>query len=459
MIQFYNSLTRKKEEFTPINPNRVGMYACGPTVYNSPHVGNARSAIVYDLIFRILRHKYGAENVIYVRNITDVDDKIIAAAKENNEPIQALTDRVTKGFHEDMMFLGCMSPSIEPKATTHIAEMIDMISRLLEKEIAYIANGNVYFDVTKYNDYTKLSGRSLSDMLSEVRVEHSEGKRNPHDFVLWKPADEDDVESSIYDSPFGKGRPGWHIECSAMSSKYLGQTFDIHGGGADLMFPHHTNEIAQSCCAFEGSKYAVYWVHNGFVTVNGEKMSKSLKNFITVESIRKAPITDPRLNQTNDLKIGFAINGAAVRFALMSTHYRKPLDFNDKLLSDSAKSIEKFYKIASGAAKPGNLPEEFISALYDDVNISEAIALMHSYASNNKAEELLACIDFLNINYNTKSSIEYDKDLVNLLIAQRAEAKANRDFAKADDIRNKLKDMGIIIEDLKDGTTIIKLSR
>src|SRR3989338_816958 len=325
-IRIFNTLTKKEEIVDLLDPTCLKMYVCGPTVYDRPHLGNARSAVVYDMFFRFFSKVFA--KVIYVRNITDVDDKINNAAKERQISIQELTKEIIKLFHQDLDALNVLRPSLEPKATDNIPEMIKMIEELIENGNAYVSAGHVLFDVKSYKNYGELSNRNLDEMIAGARIEVEKYKKDPLDFVLWKSADEDDDISSVFASPWGKGRPGWHIECSAMSVKYLGKNFDIHGGGADLQFPHHENEIAQSRCAYSSSIYAKYWIHNGFLTVNGEKMSKSLKNFITVfDLLQKGE------------------KGIVIRYLLLATHYRKPLDFSEKSLHDAQKSIEKFYSV------------------------------------------------------------------------------------------------------------------
>ncbi|MFN7038318.1 MAG: cysteine--tRNA ligase [Alphaproteobacteria bacterium] len=453
---FYNSLTKSKELFSP-HTDKVKMYVCGPTVYDTPHIGNARSIVIYDILFRLLKHVYGKENVIYVRNITDVDDKINNAAKEQNITINTLTDKFTKIFHDITEKLFCLSPTIEPKATEHINEMITMIENLISNGNAYIANKHVYFKVESFKNYGDLSGRNLEDMISGVRIDLSDSKHHPADFVLWKPASQNDDISSIWDSPWGKGRPGWHIECSAMSNKYLGEDFDIHGGGADLIFPHHTNEIAQSCAANKNSKFAKYWIHNGFLTVNGDKMSKSLGNFITVDDL---------LNKN--------IKGEVIRYLLLSTHYRKPLDFNDKLISDSKKSLDSFYRAISDF-DPSNkkISEEFIEALADDLNTVKAFTILHTIAKEiNKTPDISLKRDLASILKNslefvglmTSSLDEWFKgDIndaeINALISKRNQAKKEKNWTLADSIRNELLSRNIIIEDKSDGTSIWRIDK
>ncbi len=453
--RFFNSLTRKVEAFTPIEENHVKIYVCGPTVYDRPHLGNVRSIVVYDLLYRLMKELY--EKVTYVRNITDVDDKINAAAKEQKISIQQLTTKITNLFYQDINCLNVLSPSHEPRATKHIPEMIAMIEKLLKNGNAYVSENHVLFDVNSYKDYGKLSNRQLDEMISGARIEVASYKRNPLDFVLWKPFDEEDDISSVFESPWGKGRPGWHIECSAMSSKYLGENFDIHGGGADLQFPHHENEIAQSCCAQPNSKYANFWIHNGFLTVNGEKMSKSLKNFITL----------------NDL-LSQNISGAAIRLMLLNTHYRKPFDFNQKAINDAQKTLEKFYSfIDFSSINPLKIAEsplfqEILLHLSDDLNISKALASLHNFTKQIKQEssaemrsELFHALNFLGLIEYPKNSEKANKnddlkDLIEKKIATRIEAKKSKNYAKADEIRKELLEIGIALEDVGTDKTLWK---
>jgi cysteinyl-tRNA synthetase len=457
-LALYNSLTKQKEAFSPIDNKLVKMYVCGPTVYDHPHIGNARSVVVYDILYRILTHIFGNDHVRYVRNITDIDDKIMIRALEEKISVSELTKKTTKYFHDDMDYLFCKRPNVEPKATEHLNEMIVIINKLLEKNIAYQSKGHVYFDVSKAPEYNKLSGRTFADMISEVRIENSEGKKNPEDFVLWKPSNPDDDESARFNSPFGEGRPGWHIECSAMSHKYLGETFDIHGGGADLVFPHHTNEIAQSCSAFPGSEYAKTWVHNGFLTVNHEKMSKSLGNFTTVRDLRNK-----------------GLKGEVVRLFLLSNHYRKPIDYNDKAISDASGILSYWYRAVENLSdiKKVDIPEEFINCLLDDMNSSKAIKVINEYAKqihseNNAkrkyeiAEKLLACANFLGTMNESSSSwfrgrADIDHQKVEKLLSKRLKAKRNKDWQAADRIRSELHNMGIDIEDKPDGSSVWKI--
>ncbi|NRB10088.1 MAG: cysteine--tRNA ligase [Rickettsiaceae bacterium] len=454
-LSLFNTKTKKREVFIPINPKLIKMYVCGPTVYDYPHIGNARSVVIYDLLYRILKLIYGESKVRYVRNITDVDDKIIDRAIQDKKTINKLTNETTEIFHQHMEYLGCQAPNIEPKATEHINEMVVMIEKLLTLSFAYKINNHVYFDITKFDRYTELSGRSLDEMFAGVRIDKSEEKKHPGDFVLWKPAKETDDISAKFDSPFGLGRPGWHIECSAMSHKYLGENFDIHGGGIDLIFPHHTNEVAQSICAFPGANFANYWVHNGFLTVNHEKMSKSLGNFLTVKDF-----------------IEQNINGDVARFFLLGSHYRKPLDYNDKEIADAKKTLAYWYNAIRDIPEDElmidiSLPEEFINHLLDDMNTHMAITVINNYAkqvhtTNQKeekisaAKKMLAAAKFLGLmRQNTAQWFHGDIDTkeIESLIAKRKQAKADKDWALADKIRQDLQHKGIIIEDNPGGIT------
>ncbi|MBP7189741.1 MAG: cysteine--tRNA ligase [Rickettsiaceae bacterium] len=451
-LYLYNSISKQKELFNPIDEKNVRMYVCGPTVYDSPHIGNARSAVVYDLLYRLLELKYSADHVTYVRNITDVDDKINARAKELGITIQKLTHETTIGFHDDMRYLYCESPDIEPRATENIDAMIMIIEKLIAHSHAYISHGHVYFSVLSYKDYCKLSGRKLDEMIAGARIDVSEIKHHPGDFVLWKPADSEDDPSSIFDSPWGPGRPGWHIECSAMSYRFLGEDFDIHGGGADLLFPHHTNEIAQSCCAFKDSKFAHIWVHNGFLTVSGEKMSKSLGNFVTVQDLRSKNV-----------------KGEIIRCLLLGTHYRKPLDFNEKAVYDATEFLNYLYRSCSNLTISEIAPDDdFISFLMDDMNTSEAFSYLHEKAKEiNKepdyekksllASSLKSCCNLMGLmNYSPEEwfTLGINASEVEELLSIRTIAKQNKDWAKADEVRNKLTSMGITLEDKPDGSTI-----
>lgn len=456
-LSLFNTLTRKREEFKPLDANLVKMYVCGPTVYDHPHIGNARSAVVFDILYRILLQVFGKSHVMYVRNITDIDDKIIERAVLKSITISELTVKTTQDYRNALSYLGCLPPTKEPKATEHLEDMHKLIQLLLEANIAYIVGGNVYFDVAKAKNYTELSGRNLNELYENVRTESDADKRNTADFILWKAAKETDDESAKFTSPFGVGRPGWHIECSAMSTRFLGKNFDIHGGGIDLIFPHHSNEIAQSCSAFPGSSYAKYWVHNGFLTVNQEKMSKSLGNFITVKDLMDS-----------------GIKGELIRLLLISTHYRKPLDYNQKAVQDAGKTLNYWYRTAKninlGADQsPDNLTQEFIAALMDDLNTSKAIKLINSYAklANSTNDEtvklasvkkMLACARFLGLMkvssdewFKTENNDEGEE--ITKLINQRIAAKKEKNWQQADELRNKLKLLGVVVEDKPDGTS------
>jgi cysteinyl-tRNA synthetase len=473
-IKFFNTLTNRQEDFIPIDNNRVKMYVCGPTVYDRPHLGNARSIVIYDLLYRFL--KFYFDEVIYIRNITDVDDKINEAAIKKNISIKQLTDQVIIDFNCDISALNVLDPTFQPKATEHIDEMIKIIETLINNKNAYAKDNHILFDVSSYQNYGQLSNRNIEDLISGARVEIADYKDDPLDFVLWKPASFNDDPSSIFDSPFGKGRPGWHIECSAMSSKYLSENFDIHGGGADLQFPHHENEIAQSKCAFKNSNYANYWIHNGFLTVNGEKMSKSLNNFFTVKDL---------LDQK--------ISGLAIRFLLLSTNYRKPLDFNQKAIEDSEKNIKKFYSVISKNEflefkenhpdlKKSNIKNSqnsirAISYLADDLNISKVFALLHEIINQIKNSPLdskdlkndlffiltLIGLDDVAQFDDKKNKIEKSEYLISEeeikhKISLRQKAKAEKNYQLADQIRNELLSLKIQIIDSKEGVSYQKIN-
>ncbi len=441
-LKLTNSLTRKKELFKPIDLNKITMYACGPTVYDNPHVGNARSLVVFDTLYRVLKMIYG-ENISYVRNITDVDDKIIEASKKNNKSIKEITESVTKNFHEDCESLNCLKPTEEPKATEHIKGMIEMTSSLIEKGFAYENKGHVYFSVSSFKNYGKLSNKNLDELKSGNRIEISDLKKNPMDFVLWKPSDPKDPG---WESPWGRGRPGWHLECSVMSEKYLGKNFDIHGGGLDLIFPHHENEIAQSCCNNSTDNFANYWIHNGFVTINKEKMSKSLGNIITISDAVKK------------------YSGQAVRLALLSAHYSQPLDWNNELLQNQKNTIEKWYTLYEKTTEENNL--EISETLLDDLNTPGFIAKIHELfnAANNgdKKNKLLfnnACrlLGLFNVSKDKwenfkKSNMKVSEDYILNKITERTKAKKDGNFNLADKIRKDLLDQGIVIEDQQDKT-------
>ena len=448
-LNLYDTFSNSKKKFEPIDPKNIRMYVCGPTVYDYPHVGNARPVIVFDILFRILQNVYGTEHVTYVRNITDVDDKIINASQENNEDINELTSRTINYFHTDAKYIGAMEPSFEPRATDHIDEMINIIETLIEKNYAYVAENNVLFSSTKFSKYGSLSGKNLEEMIAGSRVDVESYKQEASDFILWKPSKDNEPG---WDSPWGKGRPGWHIECSAMSEKLLGKTFDIHGGGQDLIFPHHENEIAQSECA-NGEKFANYWVHNGFVTVEGSKMAKSDGNFVTV----------------NELKEKY--QGEVIRLTMILTHYRQPLNWTNDNLQESKKTLDKWYQYFSEVDfKPDlsvKIDENVMNALNDDMNTPQAIAELHKLFKNCKSDDqdslnqFLISAQFLGLMNDEpsqwlswgKDNISVDQNKIESLIAQRNTARANKDFAEADRIRDELENLGIVLEDKGTETT------
>ena len=446
MLKIYNTLTRQKETFTPQNLDHIGMYVCGPTVYDYAHIGNARPVVVFDILARVLRRVY--PKVTYVRNITDVDDKINAASKASGEPIRVITERTTRAYNEDMAALGAYEPDVTPRATEHITEMIAMIEQLIEHGHAYAAEGHVLFAVKTFADYGKLSRRNQDELLAGARVEVAPYKRDAGDFVLWKPSDD---ETPGWDSPWGRGRPGWHIECSAMSEKYLGKTFDIHGGGIDLSFPHHENELAQSCCANRTEYFARYWMHNGHLTVNGEKMSKSLGNFYTVRELRQE------------------FTGEALRYMLMSAHYRQPLDLSKDLIRQCQSSLDRLYGALRGVAlMSANVDSQVIEALQDDLNVPIALARLHELASLiNKSEfleEKTQLASTLKASAYLLGILQQDPEVwfqgniddaaeIEDLIAQRKAARLAKNFAESERIRDELTARGIILEDSAKGTT------
>ena len=429
-LRFYNSLTKSKDAFVPRDAKNVGMYVCGPTVYDFAHIGNARPAIVFDVLFRLLRHEYGDAHVTYVRNITDVDDKINARAAERGISIRDLTEDTARIYNEDVAALGCLPPSISPRATEHIDQMVAMIEALIADGHAYAADGHVLFDVSSKPDYGKLARRSLDEMLAGARVEVAPYKKNPMDFVLWKPSD---PAIPGWESPWGRGRPGWHIECSAMAGQYLGQTFDIHGGGIDLMFPHHENEIAQSECAHHGAPIAHVWMHNGFLQVNGEKMAKSAGNFFTIR----------------DLLADWP--SEVLRFNMLRTHYRQPIDFTLDGLRESWKTLERWYETTEPLADPA--PDAaFFAALGDDLNTPAAIASLH------QAEDLalaggLGFLGFSNVQMKISAKTKVDNVAITDAIAARLAARKAKNFAESDRIRDDLLAQGIVLKDGPDGTT------
>jgi cysteinyl-tRNA synthetase len=453
-LRLYDTLTREKRVFTPIDPARVRMYVCGPTVYDLAHIGNARPVIVFDVLFRLLRNVYGEKHVTYVRNVTDVDDKINARATERGISIRELTEETYRDFKEDVAALGCLLPTVEPRATEHVEEMRALIERLVKSGHAYVAEDHVLFHVASMKDYGKLSNRSLDEMIAGARVEVAPFKKDPMDFVLWKPSGPDEP---AWPSPSGikkPGRPGWHIECSAMSWKHLGETFDIHGGGIDLVFPHHENEIAQSRCAFQTPAMANFWMHNGFLQVEGEKMSKSLGNFVTIHDLlRDWP-------------------GEVVRFTMLQTHYRQPINWTLSGLRESQKNLDHWYKLVDDSG-PGYLCADAVDALLDDLNTPKAFAALHELrgeaakgakpaaASLKASAQLIGLLQLSPAQWVSfrPASAAVDENKVVSLIEARNDARKAKNFKEADRIRDELKAMGIELEDTKDGKTQGKVAR
>jgi cysteinyl-tRNA synthetase len=457
-LRLYDTLTREKRSFVPLDPKNVRMYVCGPTVYDLAHIGNARPVIVFDVLFRLLRHFYGADRVTYVRNITDVDDKINERAARDfpalplNEAIRKVTEKTAAQFHTDVAALGCLPPTFEPRATDFVlpredgrTDMVTLIKQLIARGHAYEAGGEVLFDVQSMPDYGALSGRNLEEQRPGARVAIDAHKRNPLDFVLWKQSSADEPG---WESPWGIGRPGWHIECSAMSAAYLGTVFDIHGGGLDLIFPHHENEIAQSRCAHGTSAMASYWMHNGFLQVEGEKMSKSLGNFVTIrELLADWP-------------------GEVLRLNMLKTHYRSPIDWTLKGLEESAKTLDDWYWVAAdhGGETPSQL---IIETLSDDLNTPQMIAELHgirnSAASGNERDRSQFAASLRLVGFLSESAEEWkarkqqasgiDASQIDVLISDRAAARARKDFKESDRIRDQLAAMGVVIKDSKEGTT------
>ena len=439
-----NNLTNKKEKFVPIDEQNIRMYVCGPTVYDDPHIGNARPIVVFDILYKIFKKKYS--KVTYVRNITDVDDKIIKSSKENNISISELTNKVTESFGEDCNYLNCETPTHQPKATENIDLMIKMVSELIKKGFAYENNNHVYFEVKKFSDYGQLSNKKLEDLIAGSRIEISENKKNSEDFVLWKPSASDEPS---WDSPWGKGRPGWHLECSAMSKKFLGDEFDVHGGGIDLIFPHHENEIAQSRCANDTKMFANFWLHNAFITMSNEKMAKSQGNILKIKDFRNK------------------ISGQILRLALMSAHYKQPLDWNDKLLEDCQNTINKWYNVCVDSKNNTDISDEILQPLYDDLNTPGYIANLHKLYEkaqkgddNDKAFFVSACQFVGLLNQNKEEWLSFKKSKASISeeeilkkIDERNKAREKKNYDEADKIRNELLDKGVLIED-KDGKTI-----
>ena len=460
-LRLYNTLTRAKEEFAPIDPANVRMYVCGPTVYDYAHIGNARPVIVFDVLFRLLRHVYGPDHVKYVRNITDVDDKINARAAERGVSIRDLTEETNRIFQADVAALGCLDPTEQPRATEHIAEMIAIIGRLIDNGHAYSAGGHVLFSVPSMPDYGKLSRRPLDEMIAGARVDVAPYKKADTDFVLWKPSSGSEPG---WDSPWGRGRPGWHLECSAMSWKHLGEVFDIHGGGIDLVFPHHENEIAQTCCAFGHDVMANVWMHNGFLQVEGEKMSKSLGNFVTINE----------LLHTEKFG-GHMWSGPVLRLAMLRTHYRQPIDFTSKALEEAKKKIENWIRAVritlGGETLALGPSRDVIAALADDLNTHAALTALDRMLNTsgdeqaNAHRQLGADLVFLGLASRSelkKPHVEASHvraDEVDALIAARIAARAAKNWAESDRIRDELVAMGVVLKDNKDGTTAWEVKR
>ncbi len=457
-LRLYDTLTREKRPFVPLDPKNVRMYVCGPTVYDFAHIGNARPVIVFDVLFRLLRHRYGTNHVTYVRNITDVDDKINDRAARDfpglplNEAIRKVTEKTATQFHTDVAALGCLPPTFEPRATDFVlprtdgkTDMVTLIKQLIARGHAYEAAGEVLFDTASMPDYGALSGRRLEEQLAGARVAVDAHKKNPADFVLWKLSSEGEPG---WDSPWGRGRPGWHIECSAMSSAYLGNVFDIHGGGLDLIFPHHENEIAQSRCAHGTSMMANYWMHNGFLQVEGDKMSKSLGNFVTIrELLADWP-------------------GEVLRLNMLKTHYRSPIDWTAKGLEETAKTLDDWYGMAADA-KDGEVDDAVVEALSDDLNTPQMIAILHGLrsgaASGNEGDRQRFAASLRLLGFLSQSAAQWrerkqqasgvDAKRIDGLISDRTAARARKDFRESDRIRDELAAMGVVIKDSKEGTT------
>ena len=442
-LKISNTISKSKEIFKPIDEKNIRMYVCGPTVYDYPHVGNARPLIVFDILFRLLKKLYPKSKVTYVRNITDIDDKIIESSNKLKTSIKNLTEKVTKDFHSDCEYLGCLKPSFEPKATEHLEEMINLIDKLIKNGFAYESNNHVYFQVSKFKNYGRLSNKKISELISGSRVEVSDNKKESGDFVLWKPSRENEP---YWDSPYGKGRPGWHLECSAMSEKFLGNHFDIHGGGLDLIFPHHENEIAQSVCANKTDKFSNYWMHNGYVTVNRQKMSKSLGNFVTIDELKKN------------------YNGQVIRLAMLSTHYSQPFDWNNEILESSKKNLDKWYEFYSD--KDEEILHENLKFLLDDLNTPLMISNIHELFKKAKsgdkqsATQLSASCKILGLfGENKEDWINFKKvgkinaEEIEALILKRNSARKNKDYKLSDEIRDYLDSKGVLIKDKDDMTT------
>ena len=475
-LRLYNTLTRTKEVFLPLDPARVRMYVCGPTVYDRAHIGNARPVIVFDVLFRLLRYLYGPEHVTYVRNITDVDDKINARAAERGISIGDLTKTTFEWFKQDVAALGCLPPTAEPRATEYIAPMIKMIEALIATGHAYPAEGHVLFDVSSKRDYGKLSNRTVDEMIAGARVEVAPYKKNPMDFVLWKPSP---PELPGWDSPWGRGRPGWHVECSAMGEALLGETFDIHGGGIDLVFPHHENEIAQSECVHSGAPLAKVWMHNGFVQMEGEKMAKSEGNVVTIYELRES-------------WNGHSWPGDALRFNMLRTQYRQPIDWTLSGLDESHKILWSWYADLKDVQPAADLPHEILNALGDDLNTPQVISELHGLRKRGDLPSMRSALNFLGFSgeqqriarhyvmkaeagsyglsgkaaqlkaNRAEGSVEVDSETrasIEKSIAARIAARKAKDFKESDRIRDELAKMGVVLHDKKDGTTTWEVAR
>jgi len=458
-LRLYNTLTRQKEDFAPLDPQNVRLYVCGPTVYDYAHIGNARPVIVFDVLFRLLRHLYGAEHVSYVRNITDIDDKINARAAEiaaeKGVSVEAarveITNATAKQYLDDVTALGCLAPTHTPRATEYVSQMVAMIEKLVAAGHAYPAEGHVLFDVSSKVDYGKLSRRPLDEMIAGARVEVAPYKKNPMDFVLWKPSD---AQTPGWPSPWGRGRPGWHIECSAMGEALLGETFDIHGGGIDLLFPHHENEIAQSESAHHEHPLAKVWMHNGFLQVEGEKMSKSLGNFITINEL----LATKKFG-------GRAWPGEVLRLAMLRTHYRQPIDFTQSALEESAATLEKWARVVRGVTPEAGLPNEAALQLADDLSTPSLITWLHSVynlaalGDAHAVQTLARTLNYFGFeglfswHADAHSETDVDPAYIEAQIAARAAARSAKDFKESDRIRDELLAKGIALKDGPKGTT------
>ncbi len=437
-LKLHNTLSRSKQEFTPIDPTNVRMYLCGPTVYDYAHIGNARPAVVFDMLARLLRHTYGADHVTFARNITDIDDKIMTRAVAEGVSIEDISNKFADIYNADLAHLNVLPPDIEPRATEHLPEMIAMMEKLIQDGFAYEAEGHVLFNTPSMADYGGLSRHNPDELIAGSRVEVAPYKKSPMDFVMWKPSSDDQPG---WESPWGRGRPGWHLECSAMIEKHLGDTIDIHCGGQDLIFPHHENEIAQSECS-HGKKFVNYWMHNGYLTMSGEKMSKSIGNIRTIHGLTAE------------------YPGEALRMTLLNAHYRQPMDFSEEGILEQKSRLDKWYRLTDGV-DVGEIPMVLIDALSDDLNTSKALTVLSALAKPETASELLAGAQFMGLLMQTNDAWfkgdakegALDDAVIDALIVERAEAKANKDWGRGDEIRDQLKAEGIVLEDSATGTT------